>query len=110
VRLELRSVLAGAALALLLALPGCGSAKKEPTKGTAGGEVLEASVTDAMLPVDQVRSQPPLAPRTEGDGSKHGSQDGDAGEGGAASSDAAGTSAGDQGAPAAPAAATPSAE
>lgn len=51
--------------ALSLALAGCGEEKRQPAKGTAGGEVLEASVSDAMLPVDQVRSQPPLAPRTE---------------------------------------------
>lgn len=32
---------------------------------TAGGEILPGSTSDAMLPLDTVRSQPPLAPRTE---------------------------------------------
>lgn len=107
---ELRPVLAGAALALLFALPGCGSEKKEPTKGTAAGEVLEASVSDEMLPIDQVRSQAPLAPRTEGEGSKRGSNDGDAAEEDAGTSDTAAEPAGEPDAAEPPAAATPSAE
>ena len=109
-RHELRPALAGAALALLLALPGCGGEKKEPTQGTAGGEVLEASVSDAMLPIDQVRSQAPLAPRTEGDGSKRNSRDGKDEEEGSGSSDAAEEPAGESEAAEAPAAAMPSAE
>jgi hypothetical protein len=109
VRLEPRTVPVRLALSLLLALPGCSSEKKEPAKGgTAGGEVLEASVSDAMLPVDQVRSQAPLAPRSEADGAKHGK--GDAEDAGTASSDAAGEPAGVEGATVAPPAAKPSAE
>lgn len=51
----------------LLALAACDSGKKAATPGKAGGEVLPGSASDAMLPVDTVRSQPPLAPRpTEG--------------------------------------------
>ena len=55
--------------ALLLTLGAC---KQEPAKkaaqgaGTAAGEVLPGSVSDAMIPVDTLRSQPPLAPKGEG--------------------------------------------
>jgi len=67
-------------------------------------------VSDAMLPVDQVRSQAPLAPRTEGEGSKRGRDD-EAAEDGAGSSEAAEQPAGEPDAAEAPAAAsTPSAE
>ena len=57
------------ATALLLGLGAC---KQEPAKkaaagpGTAAGEVLPGSVSDAMIPVDTLRSQPPLAPKSEG--------------------------------------------
>ena len=47
-----------------LALAACKGEKPAET-GTAQGEVLPASVSDAMLPLDTVRSQPPLAPQTE---------------------------------------------
>lgn len=51
-------------IALPLALAACGD--KEPDKSaTAAGEILEGSVSDAMLPIDTVRSQPPLAPKTQ---------------------------------------------
>jgi hypothetical protein len=55
--------------ALLLTLGAC---KQEPAKkaaqgaGIAAGEVLTGSVSDAMIPVDTLRSQPPLAPKGEG--------------------------------------------
>lgn len=64
-KLELRL----AASLALFAIAGCNQQGKEQhVQGTAGGEILEASVSDAMLPADRVRSQPPLAPRTEGGG------------------------------------------
>jgi hypothetical protein len=47
----------------LLVLSACKGEEKAPAAGTAGGEILPASVSDAMLPLDTVRSQPPLAPR-----------------------------------------------
>lgn len=51
-------------IALPLALTACG--EKEPeTKAVAAGEILEGSINDAMLPMDTVRSQPPLAPQTQ---------------------------------------------
>jgi hypothetical protein len=55
------------ALALAGALTACQD-KKQPaasSHATAVGEVLPGSASDAMLPVDTVRSQPPLAPRVE---------------------------------------------
>lgn len=61
---ELRPVLVSALA--LLALAGCQDKKQAaPSHATAIGEVLPGSVSDAMLPVDTVRSQPPLAPKTE---------------------------------------------
>lgn len=55
------------AAALALTLAGCGGneARKDET-ATAGGEVLPGSASDAMLPLDTVRSQAPAAPKTEG--------------------------------------------
>jgi hypothetical protein len=49
--------------ALCLTLAACGSDSKAPVAADAGGEVLEGSISDAMLPLDTVRSQAPLAPR-----------------------------------------------
>lgn len=58
-------MIAPALLALLLS--GCGGdgAKKAEGAGTAQGEVLPGSVSDAMIPLDQVKSQAPLAPKVE---------------------------------------------
>ena len=55
-------------LALLLALPGCDKEAAKPTGGTADGEILPGSASDAMLPLDTLRSQPPLAPKVESSG------------------------------------------
>jgi hypothetical protein len=51
-----------ASVAVCAALAGCGSEQK-PKAGsaTAYGEVLPGSASDAMIPFDSVRSQPPLA-------------------------------------------------
>jgi len=55
------------AAAALLALTGCkGDAKKDAGAGKAQGEVLPGSASDAMLPLDTVKSQAPLAPKSEG--------------------------------------------
>jgi hypothetical protein len=48
--------------AVLLALSGCGKEAK-PVGGSADGEILPGSASDAMLPLDTVRSQPPRAPK-----------------------------------------------
>jgi hypothetical protein len=53
------------------ALAGCQEKKQTPSSNaTAMGEVLGGSASDAMLPVDTVRSKPPLAPMVEASGSK----------------------------------------
>lgn len=71
-----RICLALSASALVM-LGGCGTEqKKDKTAGTAGGEILPGSTSDAMLPLDTVRSQPPLAPKAEGSG-KAGDKAGD---------------------------------
>lgn len=54
-------------LLLPVLLAACQQDAKPVDKGTAGGEILPASTSDAMLPLDTVRSQPPLAPRATGD-------------------------------------------
>ena len=52
-----------AALALAcLILAGCERKAAEGTKAT--GEVLEGTISDAMIATDSIRSEPPLAPRT----------------------------------------------
>lgn len=55
-------------LILALALVACGSGKKDEGAGKAEGQILPASASDAMLPLDTVRSQAPLAPKAEGEG------------------------------------------
>jgi hypothetical protein len=52
-------------ICLALALAGCGGEEKKAVGGTASGEVLPGSVSDAMLPLDTVKSQAPLAPKVE---------------------------------------------
>ena len=56
-----RRLSAAAALACLI-LGGCERKAAEGTKAT--GEVLEGTITDAMIATDEVRSEPPLAPQT----------------------------------------------
>jgi hypothetical protein len=80
----LRQILRSAlVLALPLALAACGSAeKKGKDQRTAAGEILPGSISDAMLPYDTVRSQPPLAPKTVASGSAgKGAESSDAGPG-----------------------------
>ena len=59
-----------AGLILLIGLVGLGGCKGEPKSdagaGTAQGEVLPGAASDAMLPLDTVKSQAPLAPKSEG--------------------------------------------
>jgi hypothetical protein len=56
--------LAATTLAALL-LTGCGDGnRKDGPARSAEGEILGQSVSDAMLPLDRVRSQAPLAPRS----------------------------------------------
>ncbi len=53
---------------LVLALTGCGGEedKRAAGAGKVEGEILPGSASDAMIPLDQVKSQAPLAPKTEG--------------------------------------------
>lgn len=53
---------------LALALSACNQTAPKQTGGTAGGEILPGSASDAMLPLDTLRSQPPLAPKVESSG------------------------------------------
>jgi hypothetical protein len=64
-------VRSGAVLLLVLALAACGSGNS-PAQDAAGGEVLQGSVSDAMLPLDSVRSQPPLATKAADDAGENG--------------------------------------
>ncbi|MFA7587413.1 MAG: hypothetical protein WCY11_14680 [Novosphingobium sp.] len=50
-----------------LSLAACKGEQAPAGKGVATSEVLEGSASDAMLPLDTVRSQPPLAPQTAAD-------------------------------------------
>jgi hypothetical protein len=51
-----------------LALAGCQQEKKPAESRTAQGEILPGSASDAMRPLDSVRSQPPLAPQEAASG------------------------------------------
>ena len=46
------------------ALSGCDQGKDERTQ--AAGEILEGTVSDAMIKTDEIRSEAPLAPRKAG--------------------------------------------
>lgn len=68
------------AIALVVSLSACGDSADDPDgpeRRTAAGEVLGGDASDAMLPVDSVRSTAPAAPRTAG------SDDGDRSDAGA---------------------------
>ena len=56
------------AAALLVALGACD--RKAEERAGAAGEILEGSVSDAMIPVDQLKTEPPLAPRKTGSADK----------------------------------------
>lgn len=55
-----------------LTLAACGGDRREEGAGKAQGEILPASVSDTMLPVDTVRSQAPQAPSAESPGKAKG--------------------------------------
>jgi hypothetical protein len=55
--MRLRSIFVLASLGVLAA---CGKSSENDSR-SAKGEVLEGTISDAMLPVDTVRSEPPLA-------------------------------------------------
>lgn len=68
----------------LTLLAACSGADKDQGAGKAAGEVLPGSTSDAMLPLDTVRSQAPLAPRAEGGTKAKSAQASDAAVDGAA--------------------------
>ena len=57
-----------ALIAVSLTLAGCQKERGPTDAKVAGGEVLPGSASDAMLPLDTVRSQAPLAPKSESSG------------------------------------------
>lgn len=63
------------AVTALLPLSACN--KKPDTQAQAGGEILEGSISDAMLPLDTATSQPPLAPKTVNTGASSGEGSGE---------------------------------
>ena len=64
-------------LAITLLIAACGGAKKDEGAGTAAGEILPGSASDAMLPLDTVRSQAPLAPKAASTGAASQAEAGD---------------------------------
>lgn len=53
---------------LALALAACKGEQKPQGAGSAQGEILPGSASDAMIPYDTVRSQAPLAPKPAASG------------------------------------------
>lgn len=49
----------------IVVLAGCGGSEPAIEGEGAKGDVLEGSISDEMVPLDTVRSQPPLAERAE---------------------------------------------
>lgn len=58
-----------------LTLAACGGERRDEGAGKAQGEILPASVSDEMLPIDTVRSQAPLAPHAESSSKAKGDQE-----------------------------------
>ena len=83
-----------AALPLLtgtLLLAACGDEAAKGDGRSAAGEVLEGTISDAMLPLDEVRSQSPLAGPEKPAGEATGKTEAPAAEGEEGSSDNADT-------------------
>ena len=56
-----RPQLCAAAMLVCLVVAGCDRKAEERSK--AAGEVLEGTISDAMIAPDRVRTEPPIAPR-----------------------------------------------
>jgi len=75
--------------ALAVALAGCKGEEKPAQDARAAGEILPGSASDAMIPYDTIRSQPPLAPKPTGAAGSGAPRDGgDAADEDAAEADA----------------------
>ena len=61
----MRNAMVLGCLTLALALAACKADEKKAVGGNASGEILPGSVSDAMLPLDTLTSQAPLAPKAE---------------------------------------------
>jgi len=99
-------------LAAALALAACGEeAEVAGGEGQASGEVLEGSISDAMLPLDQLTSSAPIATPspTQGAAAADGDAEADADDGDTAGEDDGDTASAPEGG-AAPAAAAEPAE
>lgn len=68
--------LSASAIGLVLVLAACKGEQKPAQDARAAGEILPGSASDAMIPYDTLRSQPPLAPRPVASG-KAGANAGD---------------------------------
>ncbi len=84
-RINITPIRAGMLAPLALALAACGDdAAPEASSGEemaeATGDVLGGSISDDMLPLEEVRSQSPLAPRASGAPSSSGGDTSDASE------------------------------
>jgi hypothetical protein len=60
----------GLMLSPLLMLAGCGQSSVPKAGGTASGDVLPGTVSDAMLNTDRSQAQAPLAPAVHSTGTK----------------------------------------
>ena len=69
--------LASVCLAMCVALAACGTSKtaRSDDQRMASGQVLKGSISDAMLPYDSTRSQPPRAPREASESAAKGGED-----------------------------------
>ncbi|MXO60861.1 hypothetical protein GRI89_15065 [Altererythrobacter salegens] len=58
-RLKIRYLASAAVLAA--SLTACGGEQEQPAEGDASGEVLQGTISDDMLPLEQLQSRAPLA-------------------------------------------------
>lgn len=69
--------LSASVLGLALALAACKGEQKPAQDARAAGEVLPGSASDAMIPYDALKSQPPLAPKPVASGKPGSADEGD---------------------------------
>jgi len=69
----------------LLLLAGCNNKPSKNDQRSASGEVLQGTISDDMLPLDKLKSQPPLLAPSEGKTTPEGVADASSGAGDATS-------------------------